>query len=275
MIKHVRRFSTYVMLLGWALVSITPLIMLTAAALNTSAVARRPDDILLMRGFTLDNFVLVIQTGGIIPLFVNSVVYALCVVVIGVAVSTTIAFGLNKIAAIASARIGVVILCMRYIPYIVIAIPLFTLFVVLGISGSRIGVLIAHLSLVLPLTTWLVIGFFKDVPYEIEESALIDGCGPFRVYWSISLPLARPGVISAAILAVIASWNDLLFGVMLGGRESRTIATGVFRWVGTEGQAPDYGVIAAYSLLIVLPVILFVIITSKYIISGLTQGAVK
>lgn len=267
--------ATHTALALWIMVGIAPILMLLAASLNRSSVARYPRDILLMRSFTLDNFASILRTGDIFPLFFNSLFYAFGVLLVGLSISTTIAFGINKIPGDTGKRMSILLLIMRYIPYIVIAIPLFVIFTTLGMSGSRTGVLIAHLSLVIPLTSWLVIGFFNELPMEIEEAALIDGCSSFGVFWRVSLPMARPGVISAGILAFIASWNDYLYGLFLGGRNARTIATGIFRWVGTEGQRPDYGIIAAYSILIILPVLVFTALTSKYIVSGLTDGAVK
>ena len=164
---------------------------------------------------------------------------------------------------------------MRFVPYMVLAIPLFFLFLKMGLTGSRPGLLLAHLAMQIPVLTWLLVGFFESIPYEVEEAAIIDGCGPFRVFWNIGIPIAIPGINACAILAFIVSWNEYLFALFLAGYEAQPLTVGITRFLGSVETGAQYGAIDAYGCLIVAPVILFNLFANRYIVSGLTAGALK
>ena len=152
---------------------------------------------------------------------------------------------------------------------------MFLLFVKLGLSGSLLGLLLAHLAIHIPFATWMMVGFFDTVPKEIEEAGIVDGCGPWRLFWTVSLPVVRSGVTAMAILVFIISWNEYLFALFLAGADAQPLTVGVTRFLGGLEQGAEYGVIAAYSTLIVAPVILFSLVANRLIVAGMTAGAVK
>jgi multiple sugar transport system permease protein len=130
-----------------------------------------------------------------------------------------------------------------------------------------------HLVITLPITIWVMIGFFETLPQDLEEAATIDGCSPWQAFTHIALPLARPGIVVATILSFIFSWNNFVFGIVLTGRETRTLPVAVYNSMSFEQIA--WGPLAASALIVTLPVLILTIALQKEIIQGLTAGGLK
>ena len=125
----------------------------------------------------------------------------------------------------------------------------------------------------LPITIWVMIGFFEDLPTELREAALIDGCTDYGAFWRVAVPLVKPGIVATAILSFIFSWNNFLFSVIMAGRNTRTLPIAVFNMIGYEEI--NWAPLAAAATLITLPVIILTLIIQRHIVTGLTFGAVK
>ncbi len=259
----------------WLIITLLPPVMLLAAAFNSTAMFRSPLDLLLLRDFTLENFITAFDAGDFGFFLTNSLLISTLAVVITVVICVPLSYGLTKIGPRARSALSFAVLAMRFLPYVVLALPLFLIFVNLGLSGSRTGLLLAHLAIHIPFATWMMVGFFATVPREIEEAAIIDGCGAWRLFWTISLPIVRPGLNALAILVFIISWNEYLFALFLAGSDAQPLTVGITRFLGGAEIGAQYGVIAAYASLIVAPVILFALFANRYIVSGMTAGAVK
>lgn len=268
-------WGIHIALLLWLLFSLAPPIMLLAASLNETALFRSPWDLLLLRDFSLNNFSAAFAQGNFWFFFQNSLIISTSAVIITLIVCVPLSYGLNKISPRQKAIVSFGVLAMRFVPYVVLALPLFLLFVQLGLSGSRVGLLLAHLAIHIPFATWMLVGFFEGVPKELEEAAIVDGCNPWRLFWNISLPVVRSGVTALAILVFIMSWNEYLFALFLAGSDAQPLTIGITRFLGGAEVGAQYGVIAAYSVLIIAPVILFALVANRYIVSGMTAGAVK
>lgn len=271
----VLRAGVYAGLLLWLFISLVPPVMVLAAALNRTAIFRSPIDLLLLRDFTLENFVVAVRQGQFLFFLQNSIIIAVSAVVLTLVVCVPLAYGLTNIGRRLRETIAFAVLAMRFLPYVVLALPMFLMFLNLGISGTRGGLLLAHLAIHIPFATWLMIGFFETVPKEVEEAAIVDGCGAWRLFWTINLPMVVPGITALAILVFIISWNEYLFALFLSGTYSQPLTVGITRFAGGVEQGAQYGVIAAYAALIVLPVILFALIANRYIVRGMTAGALK
>jgi ABC-type glycerol-3-phosphate transport system permease component len=134
-------------------------------------------------------------------------------------------------------------------------------------------VILAHFSLTVPFVVWLMLAFFEDFPKEIEQSAMLDGCGPWRRFVLIVLPLVTPALISAAILTAILSWNEFLMASAVGPMNAKTLPVRVSGFITDKGIL--WGNMSAMSTVIVLPVMLFAIFAQRYLVRGLTAGAIK
>lgn len=273
--KRARFWLIHLALAAWLVVALLPPLMLVAASLNRTALFRGPLDLLMLRDFTFENFVQAFTRGDFWFFFTNSLIISTSAVVITLVVCVPLAYGLTKIGGRARNTVSFAVLAMRFIPYVVLALPLFLIFVNLGISGSRLGLLLAHLAIHIPFATWMLVGFFQTVPRELEEAGIVDGCSPWRLFWSVHLPVVRSGVIALAILVFIISWNEYLFALFLAGADAQPLTVGITRFLGGAEVGAEYGVIAAYGVLIVAPVILFALVANRYIVSGMTAGAVK
>ena len=133
--------------------------------------------------------------------------------------------------------------------------------------------ILTHLIVGLPIIIWVMISFFEDVPADLEDAGLIDGCSHLGVFWRIALPLVKPGVVATAILSFVFSWNNFLFSVILAGRSTRTLPIAVYNMISFEEI--NWGTLAAAATLITLPVLLVALLAQRHIVTGLTFGAVK
>ena len=166
------------------------------------------------------------------------------------------------------------ILGLAMFPQIAILSPIFTIFRKLGLLNTYAALILPYTTFSLPLSIWILTNFFKDIPVEIEEAALIDGCTPLQVLRRVIAPLAAPGVFTCAILVFIYAWNEFLFALTLNTRDAmRTITVGITMFPGLY-EIP-WGTIFAASTLVTLPLIILVLLFQRKIIAGLTAGAVK
>ena len=165
------------------------------------------------------------------------------------------------------------VLVARIIPGISYLIPWYILFRNLKMVDTYQALILTHLVVGLPIVIWVMIGFFEDIPAELREAALIDGCTDYGAFWRVAVPLVKPGVVATGILSFIFSWNNFLFSVILAGRNTRTLPIAVFNMIGYEEI--NWGPLAAAATMITLPVILLTLIIQRHIVTGLTFGAVK
>lgn len=165
------------------------------------------------------------------------------------------------------------VLVARIIPGISYLIPWYILFRNLKMVDTYQALILTHLVVGLPIVIWVMIGFFEDIPAELREAALIDGCTDYGAFWRVAVPLVKPGVVATGILSFIFSWNNFLFSVILAGRNTRTLPIAVFNMIGYEEI--NWGPLAAAATMITLPVIILTLIIQRHIVTGLTFGAVK
>jgi len=273
--RHAGVWGVNLGLLAWLVISLTPPVMLLAAALNETAVFRPPLHLLALRDFSLANFGAAVDEGDFTFFLTNSVIISVAAVAITLVACVPLAYGLTKIGGRTARAVSFGVLTIRFVPYVVMALPMFLLFIDLGLSGSRLGLLLAHLAIHIPFATWMLVGFFETVPRELEEAGIVDGCTPWDLFWKVHVPVVRSGIIALAILAFIISWNEYLFALFLAGSDAQPLTVGITRFLGGAEVGAEYGIIAAYAVLVVAPVIVFALVANRYIVSGMTAGAVK
>ena len=266
----------YTVLIIWLLICITPVLMLFMASIKDFHLFQTVPEIFSLRGFTFENYFKAFDQGNFLFFLRNSLIISFSSVFVVLIICVPMSYGIARLSS-AKAKLGLtfIILSTRFIPYVVIAIPMYLFFVRVGLSGTLLGVVLAHLAMQMPFTIWLMLGFFAGIPIEIEEAATVDGCSAFQVFWKISLPMVLPGLNAAAILAFIISYNEFLFAFFLAGYNAQPLTVGIARFAGGADVGAQYGMIAAYGSLIILPVIIFALLVNRYIVTGITQGAVK
>lgn len=260
----------------WLLICIIPVVLLFLASIKDTSLFQSIPELFSIGGYTASNYQDALRQGNYLHFLRNSMIISFSALTIVLVVCTPMAYGLTKLA---SRRMrGAIIffvLSTRFLPYVVLALPLYLLFLRIGLSGTLVGVILAHLAMQIPFVVWLMLGFFSNVPREVEEAAVIDGCSPFQVFWRICIPMVLPGLNAAAILAFIISYNEFLFAFFLSGYDAQPLTVGITRFLGGAETGAQYGAIAAYGSLIIVPIVIFSLVVNRYIVSGLTQGAVK
>jgi multiple sugar transport system permease protein len=193
-------------------------------------------------------------------------------------VSTALAlfFGLPTAYSIAREKqtmLASVILVIRIIPAITFLVPWYIIFMKINLVGTYTSLILAHLLIALPLIIWIMVPYFESIPRELEQAAWVDGCSRIGTFVRIVLPLSAPGVLTASLLAFIFSWNNFIFALVLCSNRTRTIPTAVFNFISyTE---INWSGLMAAAVTITAPILIISLCLQKYIIKGMTAGAVK
>ncbi|MCW2305861.1 carbohydrate ABC transporter permease [Rhodobium gokarnense] len=165
------------------------------------------------------------------------------------------------------------ILAAEMMPPAILILPLFLILYQLGLIDSLMGVILAHLTFVVPVVTWFLIGFFDDVPRELEDQAMIDGYTRFQAFYKVILPAIRPGIAAAAVFGFVLSWNDMFYALILTGGESKTLPVAIAGFWTFRGI--DMGKMAVAILIAVVPILIVSFFIQKHLVRGLGGGAVK
>jgi N,N'-diacetylchitobiose transport system permease protein len=224
--------------------------------------------------FTLENF----QNAITRPFFIDDVRNSLVIVAVMLALGLTIAF----LAAVGTARFGfkgrtaylVMIIAVQMVPLNALIIPLYLMLDGVGQVDALPGVIAVYLAAVLPFMVWTLRGFVANIPAELEESAMIDGCTRVGAFWRITFPLVGPGLVATAIFGFIQAWNEYIIAyVLLSSPHNQTLTV----WLAsfTTNHGPQWGPLMAGATLTGLPVVAFFLVLQRYLTAGLTAGAVK
>jgi len=219
---------------------------------------------------TFDNFIDVFRKNDFLRYGINSVIVSFSATGIALLLGVPAGFGIAKSKA---TRAAALIMIARVTPGLSYLIPLFLIFQWLELTGTLTPLVITHVVITLPIVAWVMIGFFEGLPAELEEAALVDGATIWQAFRYVALPLARPGITVATILAFIFSWNNFIFGVVLAGRTTRTLPVAVYNVLTFEQVS--WGPLAAAALMVTAPVLLLTLLMQKEIVAGLTAGGVK
>ncbi|MEZ4562107.1 MAG: carbohydrate ABC transporter permease [Thermomicrobiales bacterium] len=212
----------------------------------------------------------------------NSAIVSVSTVIIALLIGSLAAYALGRMQFRGRTAVLYIVLSMTMFPGVAIIGSLFLmirgewLLQTPNIYNTRIALVITYLIFTLPFTIWVMTQFFKAMPGELEEAALVDGAGPMRVFWQILLPLAAPGLVTTGLLAFIAAWNEFLFALTFTNNyNARTVQVAISQFSGRSEFELPYANRMAASVLVTLPLIALVLIFQRKILAGLTAGAVK
>ena len=226
------------------------------------------------RNLTLDSFRNLLNLTDYPTQFRNSLIVATSVVIITLVISVVVAYVLTRFRVRGKSFIVAGILYAYMFPPMLLAIPLYGFFVALGIADSLLGLIIAHCTLTLPLAIWLLWGFFKSMPFELEEAARVDGCTRLGSFLRVVLPLSVPGIITAGVFTFLLSWTDYVYAlVMITSDEHKTLPLGIASMIGSFELR--WGEAMAGATLIVIPLFVMFVFLSRFFIQGMSAGAVK
>jgi multiple sugar transport system permease protein len=225
---------------------------------------------------SLENYKSIFQNNDFTRALANSAIVALVTTFIGIVVGSFAAYALARLRMKFKFLLLGIVLSISTFPQIAIAAPLFRLWTDIGLYNTLIGLVIPYLTFALPLSIYILVSFFREIPKDLEEAALVDGATNFQAFVKVIVPLAAPGLATTAILTFIAAWNEFLLAVTLtSSRTARTVPVAISQFTGSSQFEVPLGTQSAASVVVAVPLIVLVLLFQKRIVAGLTAGAVK
>jgi multiple sugar transport system permease protein len=246
-------------------------LLLTSFKTPSDAIAVPPA--VLPDVWTLENYITALSKDGVVPALINSVVTATLSTVFSLVLAVPAAYAITRYRTPSGRVFVLAALVTRMVPTIAVGAPLVETMRVLGISDTSIGLAIAHTTISLPLSIWLMASFFEAVPDELEEAARVDGASRLGALWRVVLPVVSGGLAVTAIFAFLASWNEFLFSLLLTSVRAQTTPIVIANFQTQFGL--DWGAMTALAAVYSVPVILLTLVLQRHIVAGLTLGAVK
>jgi trehalose/maltose transport system permease protein len=270
------RIALYLAATVVVVVSVFPFVYAVSTSLKTGSALFEP--VLWPSSLTLGNYVSLFTVAEQ-PFgrhIVNSVLVSVLVVAISLFLGVTAAYALGRISFKGRGLLLTAVLAVSMFPQVAVLAGMFELIRFLGLYNKALGLVLPYMIFTLPFTVWVLTTFMKQLPKELEEAAIMDGCSPWRVIKDVFLPLLWPALVSTGLLAFIAAWNEFLFALtfVLDNNE-RTVPVSIALISGASKYDIPWGNIMAASVLVTLPLLVLVLVFQKKIVSGLTAGAVK
>lgn len=265
---------SYVYLTILAVIATFPLLWILLSSVKGKGEMMSDPTAILPKTVTLDNFRTVIGQLHFGTNIANSVLVAGSTTLIAVFISALGAYGVVRFFPKFGKVMTRVLITTYMFPPILLAVPYSIIMGKLGMMNNRIGLVIVYLSISVPYAVWLLVGFFKTVPLEIEEAGRVDGANKLQVFTRIVLPIVRPGIVAVAIYTFINVWNEFLYSLILINSSSKMTVAVALKSLGGQ-EVLDWGVMMAAATLVVVPSVVFFMLIQKKIAGGLAQGAIK
>jgi len=250
-----------------------PVYWMLNTAIKPAKDAIDPDPSLLPTGFTLDNFRRALNIADFWGPVGRSLIVSLTVVVIGIIVGMLAALAISRFAFRGRKIVIVGILAVQMVPLVAMIIPVFLLLNDLGQYDRLTGLIITYLTFILPFTVWTLRGFIVNIPKELEEAAMVDGCSRTTAFLRVVFPLLAPGLVATSVYGFIQAWNEYLYALMLMSQKNQTATV----WLGnfTTKHGTEYAPMMAGSTMMAVPIVVLFLLVQRKMAAGLTAGAVK
>ncbi|MFJ5045083.1 carbohydrate ABC transporter permease [Streptomyces sp. NPDC088719] len=268
------RFHLDIIGLGIALVMVFPVYWLIISALRPNHEIRSYDQTLWPTSITFDNFVRATEQQNFATAIQSSLIVAVTAVVGGMIIATLAALAIGRFRFFGRKALVLIMILVQMLPPTAMLIPIYAQLNAMGGIDEYWGLIVVYLVSTLPFATIMIRGFVVNIPVELEESAMVDGCTRFQAFRRVIFPLLAPGLAAASIFALVNAWNEYLFAYILINDNSK-YTLNVWLMTFTTERGTDYGALMAASTMIALPVVVFFMIIQKKMAAGLTSGAVK
>lgn len=272
LLRKLARALTYVTLTGIVILSLFPVFWMFLTSFKPKALTFAIPPVWFFKP-TLENYQQVFLFGEYPRYFANSLIVGIATTLIAVTVGSLAAYAFARFDFPGRSTLQILLLVPQIIPPITIVIPLFVLFRTLNLTDNLATLVFSYLSFAIPIAIWILVGFFRDVPRDLEEAALIDGASRFQALWKVIYPLVTPGLTAAAILIFIGCWNEFLYAVILTGRDTKTVPVAIASFISNKDIL--WGRIGAAGTVMLLPVTAFALSVQRYLVHGLSKGALK
>jgi ABC-type glycerol-3-phosphate transport system permease component len=224
---------------------------------------------------TLQNYQEVIGRGPLPRYFLNSVIVATSTMLVSTAFAAFAGYSLARLQYPGKGLIDKSILFVYVIPPILLVVPIYLLIVRLHLQDTYVSVILAHTLFAVPFGSWLLRGFFRSVPIELEDASRVDGAGRLATLFRVVLPVSAPGVAGVAMFACVGSWDEFLFAsIFISSNEMNTLPIGIYSLVGSYGET-QWGNLLAASTIATLPMFVIFLVLQRWLVQGLSAGAIK
>jgi len=272
--RILKRFGVWVLVVLVIAVVSFPLLWMALSSLKPPTELFKSPPSIFPKQVSFEWYREAFSNATVVRYFFNSFIIAVSTMMINIVFGTLGAYSLARFKYKGRKLIIIGVLSAYCIPPIMLMIPLYRVIAAMGLNSSYLGVILGHVTFTYPFCLWLLISFFRQIPKEIEEAAVVDGASPFTVFYRIVLPLCVPGVLSTGIMAFILSWNEyLLSSVLVSSDTMKTLTVGLANYVSTTEI--NWGVIMALGTATTIPIIILFSAIQQYFVEGMTAGAVK
>jgi len=263
-------FATHAILIAACLSILLPVLWTSRTSFANRNLAYQPAVLVFQP--TLENYTKIFVEEPFLKYFWNSLWISIA--------STAASLIIGSLAAYAIARfrtggvsLSFFVLGTQMLPPVALVIPFYLLAQKLGLLDNGWALALVYLSFNLPFVVWILIGFFQGIPKELEEAAMVDGCNRWTAFLQVILPLSLPGLLAAGVFSFVLSWNEFLFALVLTGRDSKTLPVGLAGLMSSQGN--QVGAICAATVAMMAPIVVLTWVIQRYLVRGLTFGAVK
>ena len=223
---------------------------------------------------TLENYAYTLTQTSLPLYFLNSIIYVTATVAVVLMVSSLAAYSISRFRHRGKRGFLFTVLLSQYMPVTTLIVPLFIAFSAIGATSNRVALILVYCAIQIPIAIWLLIGYFNSIPKSLDEAAMIDGCSTFQAFFRVVLPLAKPGLMAVAISVGISVWQELILATtFISDNDLRPIMVGVSTAVTRSGVR--WGQLSATGVLACVPVVIIYTFCQRYLVKGLTNGAVK
>lgn len=272
--KLVSMVSTYAVLLLFAFICLYPISYIFTISLRPGDQLLSTSLALIPEGASFDNYIELLTETPFLRWLMNSMIVSLVVTVTGVALASTAGYALSRFKFSGRAAMLKGLLVTQMFPATMLLLPLYVVLIQLQLLNSYIGIVVIYSATALPFCVWQMKGYYDTIPAALEEAARIDGCTPWQAFRLVILPLAAPALVITALFSFMSAWNEyVVANVVLQDTAMFTLPLGLKLFQGS--MTTQWGLYAAGSLLVSIPVVALFLILSRYLISGLTLGSVK
>jgi multiple sugar transport system permease protein len=270
--KQVSGWSTAIVIIVVA--SLVPVAWIVFLSLKTPATAT--DGSFIPHQWTLSNYSDIFKQGIFTDALRNSIGIGLISTFLAVVIASSAAYAIARLDFPGKNVLLAVVLGVALFPQISLVGPLYNLWRQIGLYDTWPGLIIPYMTFALPLSIFVLSSFFREIPWELEQAAQVDGATPFQAFRKIIVPLAMPGIVTTFIIVFIICWNDFVFAISLTSTTAaETVPAAISSFPGVSQFSVPYGDIAAAAVIVTIPVMLLVLVFQRRIVSGLTAGAVK
>lgn len=223
--------------------------------------------------FSVENFKQLFARMDAGSFLVNSLIAAICSTIIALILGSLAAYAIQRSGAKLSVLLVVLILCLKMIPTSSIAVPIYEIICNLGLYDTRIALIIVYAAINMPFVMWTMLSFYEGIPTTLDEAAYVDGASSFQTFWKVILPICTPGLATAFIFTLFLAWNDFLVALLLTSMNAKTFTVGLAGFLSAYNL--DLGPMCAGAFLFSFPVMILSMLAQRYIVQGMTAGAVK